>query len=177
MIKPEEIEAVRHFITHCTLNDTPKVLGLCQQLLSEIELQQQVIDQHTTQFFKGEMNATNETNGIAHGVRGDTAAPNTGKPEPVRTVPEVQPFTETRRAVSDSGDVPEAEDDLPEYRDYRIKERRSQGKVDDSRLEYEVGGQVRREEGDDSSGGQSIDRAMTRNQRRRNKRKQKRGQQ
>ena len=175
MIKPDEIEAVRHFLSHCTLNEVPKIIGLCQQLLNEIELQQQVIDNHTNQFFKGEMNETHETNGESNGVRSYSTTPNTGEHEPVRTVPEVQPFTETRRAGGDSGHVPQAEDDLPLHLDDRIKERRSQETMDDSRLEYEVGGQVRGEEGNDSSGGKSIDTALTRNQRRRNKRKQKRG--
>ena len=177
MIKPEEVETVRHFLTHCTLNEVPKIIGLCQQLLNEIELQQQVIDQHTNQFFTGEMNATHETNGQSNGVRSYSTTPNTGKPEPVRTVQQVQPSPQARRSVSDSGHESEAEDDLPEYRDYRIKERGGQGTMDNARLVPEVGGQVRGEEGNDSSGGKSIDTALTRNQRRRNKRKQKRGKQ
>jgi hypothetical protein len=175
VIKSDEIEAVRHFLTHCTLNDTPKVLGLCQQLLNEIELQQQIIDNHTNQFFKGEMNASNQANNQPSGVRGDSTSADKAEPEPVRVVPEVLAFTETRHTRSDSGNQSEAEDDLPEYRDYRIKEGRDQKRVDDSRLRAEVGREIRTQEGDATPSGESIDRALTRNQRRRNKRKQKRG--
>ena len=175
MIKPEEVETVRHFLTHCTLNEVPKIIGLCQQLLNEIELQQQVIDNHTNQFFKGEMNASNETSHIAHGVRSYSTTKDTAQPEPVRTVSEVQPPQEARHQGSGGGDQSEAEDDLPEYRDYRAKERRDQERLDDSRLRAEVDGTVRTQEGDVTPSGQQIDRALTRNQRRRNKRKQKRG--
>lgn len=175
MITPDEIKAVRGFLTHCTLNEVPKIIGLCQQLLNEIELQQQVIDNHTNQFFKGEMNASNETSHIAHGVRGDSTNEDTAQPEPVRTVPEVLASTEARHQGSDSGDQSQAEDDLPEYRDYRLKKRRDQERVDGSRLGAEVDGTVRTQEGDVTPSSQQIDRAMTRNQRRRNKRKQKRG--
>lgn len=175
MIKPDEIEAVRHFLSHCTLNDTPKVLGLCQQLLNEIELQQQIIDNHTNQFFKGEMNASNQTSSIANGVRGDSETENTAQPEPVRTVSEVQPPQEARYQGGDSGHLAEAEDDLPEYRNYRIKERRDQEAVVSSGLGESVGREIRTQEGNVTPSGEQIDRAMTRNQRRRNKRKQKRG--
>lgn len=175
MITPDEIKAVRGFLTHCTLNDTPKVLGLCQQLLSEIELQQQIIEQHTNQFFNGELHASNETSHQSNGVRSYSTTKDTAQPEPVRTVSEVQPPQEARHQGSGGGDQSEAEDDLPEYRDYRAKERRDQERLDDSRLRAEVDGTVRTQEGDVTPSGKQIDRAMTRNQRRRNKRKQKRG--
>lgn len=175
MITPDEIKAVRGFLTHCTLNEVPKIIGLCQQLLNEIELQQQVIDQHTNQFFKGEMNASNETSHQSNGVRSDSTTKDTAQPEPARTVPEVLASTEARHTRSDSGDQSEAEDDLPEYRDYRLKERRDQERVDGSRLGHEVDWTVRTQEGDVTPSGQQITASMTRNQRRRQKRKQKRG--
>ena len=176
MIKPDEIETVRHFLSHCTLNDTPKVLGLCHQLLNEIELQQQIIDQHTNQFLNGELHATNQTINDTLGTRSDTTAQDIRPPEPTRSVPEVSPLEEARHTSGDSGHSPEAEDDLPEYRDYRRKESRSPEVMDDSRLRDEVGREVRTQEGDVTSGGEQVDRSMTRNQRRRQKRKQRKAQ-
>lgn len=171
MIKPDEIEAVRHFLSHCTLNDTPKVLGLCQQLLHEIELQQQIIEQHTNQFLKGELHATHETNNDTRGTRVDTATQNLRQQESIRDMADLPAPSEARHQDSAGGDSTEAEDDLPEYRDYRRKESRSAEVVDDSRLGHEVGGEVRTQEGDVTPSGIEIDRSMTRNQRRRQKRK------
>lgn len=175
MIKSDEIEAVRHFLTHCTLNEVPKVIGLCQQLLNEIELQQQVIDQHTNQFFKGEMNASDQTSHKSNGVRSYSTPANPAEPESVRAVPEVQSFTEARHTRSDNRDQSEAEDDLPLHLDYRIKEGRDQKAVVSSGVGESVGREIRTQEGNFASSGEQIDRALTRNQRRRNKRKQKRG--
>ena len=171
MIKPDEIEAVRQFLTHCTLNEVPKILGLCQQLLNEIELQQQIIEQHTNQFLNGELHATNQTINDTIGTRSDTATTNLRPPEPVRDMAGVQTFTETRYSGGDSGHSPEAEDDLPERRNYRRKESRSAEVMDDSRLRNEVGREVRPEEGDVTSSCESVSGALTRNQRRRQKRK------
>ena len=84
MITPEEIQAVRGFLTHCTLNEVPKIIGLCQQLLNEIELQQQMIDNHTNQFLNGELHATNKTINDTRGTRGDSATQDLRQQEPVR---------------------------------------------------------------------------------------------
>lgn len=171
MIKPDEIEAVRHFLSHCTLNDTPKVLGLCQQLLNEIELQQQIIEQHTNQFLNGELHATNQTINDTRGTRVDTATTNLRQQEPVRDMAGVPAPSEARHQDSAGGDSTEAEDDLPEYRDYRKKESRSPEVVDDSRLGHEMDREVRPAEGDVTPSCESVSGALTRNQRRRQKRK------
>ena len=172
MIKPDEIEAVRHFLSHCTLNDTPKVLGLCHQLLNEIELQKQIIEQHTNQFLSGELHATNQTINDTRGTRGDTTAQDLRQQEPVRDMADLPAPSEARHQDSAGGDSTEAEDDLPQHLDYRRKESRSPAVMDDSRLRNAMGGEVRPEEGDVTPSGEQADRSMTRNQRRRQKRKQ-----
>lgn len=171
MIKSDEIEACRQFLTHCTLNEVPKIIGLCQQLLNEIELQQQIIDNHTNQFLNGELHATHETNNDANGTRVDSAAQDIRQQEPVRDMADLPAFKETRHQDSAGGDSTEAEDDLPEYRDYRRKESRSPEVMDDSRLRDEVGREVRPAEGDVTPSCESVSGALTRNQRRRQKRK------
>ena len=171
MIKADEIETVRHFLSPCTLNDTPKLLGLGQQLLNEIELQQQIIEQHTTQFLNGELHATHETRDDSNGTRVDSAAQNLRQQEPVRDMAGVPAPAEARHQDSAGGNSPEAEDDLPEYRDYRRKKARSPEVVDDSRLGHEMDREVRPAEGNAASSCESVSGALTRNQRRRQKRK------
>ena len=167
MIKPDEIEAVRHFLSHCTLNDTPKVLGLCHQLLNEIELQKQIIEQHTNQFLNGELHATNQTINDTRGTRGDTTAQDLRQQEPVRDMADLPAPSEARHQDSAGGDSTEAEDDLPEYRDYRRKESRSPAVMDGSRLRDAMGRAVRSQAGGAVSGGHQIHISMSCHQRRR----------